>query len=363
MNCNKCQSPLQDTDRFCPNCGAAVEAKPEPAAEPVEAVKETASAAEPVEAVKETAPAAEPVEAVKETAPAAEPVEAVKETAPAAEPVKAVKETVVAENAPKEKQEEKKKQGKKKKGKTGLIVLAAVAAFFLIVGIVAGVLLFPLSVTFDDPKETVTKNGTLPEAQIVIHSNQPILSVKYALNPENDKDLELFAEGKTEGGLFEKTFSLDEMKVDPGESVLHLYVKTLFGEETHKVELVCKVGNISPVEDVVSLNGEEKIARGEIILTVKPSVNRKTVEEWIRDDGGKIVGEIYTLNFYQIRFENKSTSELESIISTLNAKEEEVVGASFNFVEKMEEDRIPNDPEYSEWKVSEPGGNNWEVGS
>lgn len=365
MFCSKCGNQLNDGAVFCGKCGNKIKSAlvgeidqsiAAPAAEPIK--EESPVVPAPVEA-----PAAAPAENVSAEAPAAAPI-----PAPEAPQAPVVQPPVAPPPAPpvmpkKEKKAKKSKKQGKKKFPVWLIILLSVLVLLIAAAVFIACKLFPLEVTVDKPEETTTNTGYFREVTIVVSSNQPIREVLYAMGPEDSKDLELYTEGELDGDYFEKTLTIEDLHIAPGEATLRLYVKTLFGEYWDKVVFECDIGSIEApsVNDIITLDNNTQIVQGELIVGFRDGTSERTAKATIANHGGSVIGAVYAVNMYQARFSGASVEELNSKIEALSA-ESSVVYASYNSVyEDAAVTATPNDSEYDSWDVSEPGGNNWHM--
>lgn len=302
MFCQKCGAQISDDSVFCENCGARVEAQAAPAA-----------------------------------------------PAPAPAPVQPVREVSV-------KPQKNKEGGKKKLGL--IIALAAVGA--VVLGIVIWVItMFPLKVTADSPDKLVTVTGGFDKLSVTVKANQPILSVKYAVEPETDNtDLFMDAAGF---GLGKKSFTIKDLNgLLPGDNGLKIYVKTLFGGDYAELNLVSDLGYTSAPDKAALVETQEgsQLVSNELIVTFDEDASESEINDLIAEYNGEIVGRIYYLGEYQIKFENSGRSYIDGVKSRL---EDESIVDTVYYNMYYEDDRmlIPNDPEFDDWDVQSPDGNNW----
>ena len=339
MFCPKCGKQLEDGSSFCGYCGHSMRNDSAPA--PKASVKPNPSAA--------PAPAepAAPVSFVAPNAPVASSENVSLVTPERTAPKKEKK-------APKEK--------KAKKSKKKLIPVFILLFLVAIVAVVA-ILIFPLKVTLTEPADTETTTGVLADASVTISSNQPIREVSYAMARDGEPAIEDYQIAVTEGSFFKKTLSLQNLKVEPGDTELYVHVKTLFGEYTETFDLSCNVGNIRvpTAYEIVQYSESTQIVENELLIIFDENISEKEARKKISSWGGEVVGNIYILNLYQVHFDTYSVSYLEDKLEYI-LEEDGVAAASFNTVYPDEEiiiEATPNDSEYDSWKVNEPGGNNW----
>lgn len=358
MFCRNCGKEIREGAAFCNFCGAKVVQMAIPAEPPK---------AEPVPVIPAEPPKVEPVPVIPAEPPKAEPVPVIPAAPPMAEPIPAPPTEVLWEKpapaAPAAKPAPKQKKEKKKVSK-GKVILLSILAVVLISAIVLACSLFPLNVTVEKSGSTTTHTGVFEKVELVIQSNQPILSVSYALNPD---DATLYIDAETEGGLLEKTVTIRDLHIAPGESKLRLIVQTWFGSYEHTVKLKCDIGTIQApkAEDIVNLywNNDEPylIVDEEILVGFKDGTTEKNAEKLIQEHGGEIIGAIYPVNMYQVHFEGIALEELSAKLEEFQA-EESVEYAIYNSVYDMENsEAFPNDSEYDDWDTDEPGGNNWHL--
>lgn len=335
MFCWKCGTKLEDDERFCSQCGEQVI----PVDQPDIPVAEAPVVQPPVvETPVVEMPVAQPA------VPQAEIPEKKKK------PKKAKKEKKVREKA-----DATPKKSRKKLWVT-LIIL------FLLVGsiVTLAVLAFPLEVKLDKSGKTKTTSGTIRELEITVTANQPIISVKYALNPASHKDLTLYTEGECEGGLLEKTLLLEKIKIPAGKSVLYIHVKTLFGSYTESFSLTYDFGyTAEPMSSaIVTIDEGIAVLDNELLVFFQEDVSSSDAKALIEAYGGEIVGQIYALNQYQVRFAYSDLYSLHEKKISLEA-ESTVAIVSYNMLMDNSVSAYPNDRNFDDWDTDFPAGNNW----
>ena len=320
MFCGKCGRQLEEGQTLCPFCDATPtpESKPAPA-------EESAVIVEPV-------PESEP--APVEPTPAAE-------SAPEAP----------ATPAPPNKGKGKKEKSPKKPRKKGLIIALCILIPIVLIG-VAALLSFPLSVELTTEGKRSTKDSYINNLNISISANQPILSVQYQLN--NDP----LVNAQTTGFLYKKTLPINKMRIPAGENTLQIFVKTLFGTSVQKVKLTYDFGyTTAPSQDSIAYLDGDRVAENELLVFFNDGTSSKDAQDLIEGYGAEIVGQIYVLNQYQIRFPGYGVYNLQDVKSQLE-QEDSVAAVSYNMILETSETYYPNDSEFDDWGTT-PGGNNW----
>lgn len=333
MFCPKCAKQLEDGSSFCGYCGHSMKKYSAPTS-PV-------TPAQPMVPASFVTPTAVPV---TQSRPAASQKNV---------------SLVTPETAATKKIKTAKKEKKSKKKLIPVFILL----FLVAIVAVTAILIFPLQVTLTEPANTETTTGVLKDASFTVSSNQPIREISYALTRDEEPLPENYQVAATEGGIFEKKLSLQNLKIEPGETELHVSVKTLFGEYKEIIDLTCDVGEIKIHDsyDFIKLTDDVQIIEGELLITFEDDISEKEARNKIKSWDGEIVGNIYILNLYQVHFDIYSVSSLEEKLKSI-LEEDGVVAATFNTVYPDEEiiiEATPNDSEYDSWKVNEPGGNNW----
>lgn len=298
MFCKNCGAQIGDDSAFCENCGAPVAA------------------------------------AQKAAAPAPAP-------APSAAPKAA-------------------KQNKPKKKKTGLIVLLVIIGAILIAAGVYVATMFPLKVSADTAAALTTTTGNMKNFPITIKSNQPILSVKYAVDPVKPKDLASYSDAKLNFGVGSRKAVIDKLPIIPGDNELRIYVKTLFGSEFTEMTVKWDIGFVSAPEEAAMIELREgvKLVSNELIVIFSDNATDNEIEELVKDNDGEVVGRIYALGEYQIRFEGKGEDYIRDVRNRLMA-EVIVDDVFYNLSYEEYEGLYPNDSLYDDWSTSTPDGNNW----
>ncbi len=259
---------------------------------------------------------------------------------------------------PKKAKKSKAKGDKKKKFPVGLVVTLGIVALLLTAVIVALFKLFPLSVSVKDPRTTSTTTGIISNFSMSFDANQPIKSVKYALEPSDPEDLELYTEAELEGGLFSKKMTVEKFKVLPGDVTLYVHVETWFGSYEHTVKLSCRVGYATApqLDAITTLDDGTQIVGNELIVCFNDGVSSTDAKTAVESVGGKIVGAVYTFNQYQVRFDDGNAYNIGEKMDTVSHLPN--VRTVFYNIVCNEPQELPNDS-YDNWDMGEPGGNNW----
>ena len=264
------------------------------------------------------------------------------------------------------KQKKRKEKTNKKSGKKKIIIGVVIAVIVLVLLLTAGIVacvisFFPLRATYNDElQDLTTHNCKYDNFQVEVKTNQPILSVKYVVDPDEVEGELVYLEGECEGSLFKKTLTIEELNIPPGESELVIYVKTLFGKDEHEIELESDIGYTSETEQksYVELGSGTYLVSNELLVTFKESAKKKEIEALVEEYDGEIVGQLYVLNQYQIRFEGYGESFINGVKE--NLEEEDIVkSVCFNMATEVGVEIYPNDKEYDSWNVKTPSGNNW----
>lgn len=261
----------------------------------------------------------------------------------------------------KEKKDNKGKKGSKKRKGPRIfisitIILLLIIAAFLIYDIVT-----PLQVDCDTSDKTTTNSGTLEDFSVTIQSNHFVRKIYYAVDPVDPDNLEYYTRIKAQGGLFHKEIIISELSIPAGESDLYIYVTTLFGQhEVDSIEMKHNIGYTSAPEKeaYVTIGGGKELISNELLIIVNEGVSKSEVTALITPYEGEIVGQLYIMNQYQVRFPGYGESYINDIKAQL--EESELVDyISYNISFDIELDEIPNDTEYDSWDESDPSGNNW----
>ncbi len=251
---------------------------------------------------------------------------------------------------------------KKKSKKLAWIIPSAILAFLLILVGIAALLVFPLKMDLQTLGNTVTYTGSFTEISVNVDTNQPIRSVKYALNPEEPSNTQVYTPATHTGSATQKVVSVPNLQVQPGENTLYIAIETWFTVEIKEIKLVCNVGYTSPPTDgaVEEIYENYSILTDELLVVFKDTVDQSTAFSVIESVEGQVVGQVFFANQYQVRFDFKNISQLNQKMSLLSAKEE-VASVCYNTVYLDLLSATPNDEKYEKWDVTKPDGNNWHL--
>ena len=253
-----------------------------------------------------------------------------------------------------------KKGSKKRKGLKIFLIIAILllltTAALLIYNIVT-----PLQVDCDSSDKTTTTSGTLEDFSVTIQSNLLVRKIYYAVDPIDPDNLEYYTEIKAKGGLFNKEITISELSIPAGESDLYIYVTTLFGQHVvDSIELKHNIGYTSAPEKeaYVTIGEGKELISNELLIIVNEGVSKSEVTSLIKPYEGEIVGQLYIMNQYQVRFPGYGEAYINDIKAQL--EESELVDyISYNISFDIDLDETPNDTEYDSWEESDPSGNNW----
>ena len=320
MFCSQCGKQINDSAAFCKYCGT------------------------------KTVPISPPE--------ASQNISAEKQTASNTSQEKQIVSDIPADNEQKKKKS-KKEKGKRTKHKKWPFVLLAVMLLLIALLFWAAKMLFPLEISFD-AAEKKTTTGIFEHFQVEIEANQPIRSVAYALNPENHKDTALYIEADCTGQWMDKTLTIENLQIMPGTTELWIYVETLFGSEYQCVKLKSEIGySAAPdPESYVEIDEGTKLISNELLVIFKDSADPKAIENLVSAYGGEIVGQLYFMNQYQLRFTGSGEDYINDI--KVRLEQEELVDAVYyNMAIDISMEAYPNDSAYDSWNTEDPTGNNW----
>ncbi len=256
--------------------------------------------------------------------------------------------------------ETKKKEKSRKKFPVGLVVAIAVAIAIISAVTVLLFKTFPLTVSVKDPYTTSTTTGIIHDFSMSFEANQPIKSVKYALEPKDPDNLELYTEAELEGGMFNKTMNVESFKVLPGDVTLYIQVETWFGNFKYELELSCRVGYATAPElnAITTLQDGTSVVGNELIVCFNDGVSSAEAKKAVETSGGKVVGAVYAFNQYQVRYQDSNISDLAGKMVTLK-NNEKIRAVFYNVVYSKDPLTTPNDGNYDGWDGNVPAGNNW----
>lgn len=221
---------------------------------------------------------------------------------------------------------------------------------------------FPLDVDFNMDKSITTTTGTVEKLKLSVKSNQPIKNVYYAMAPKDYKDINEYTQ-ITKSGIYSQDIVIPDVKIPAGETKLYICVTTLFGgKKYHEANLFFDIGYVSsPDMDMIEEGTEGNLfVSNEVILHAKDDVPYDDVEKLVQQNDGEIVGAIYPLNQYQVRFSDSGEEFINGIIEDLK-RNENVKYATINSAYEPDLDTFPKDSEFDSWtdKQKDAKGNNW----
>ncbi len=326
MNCPNCGKDAEGSNIFCPFCGTSF-------------AEFTASENNDLkESIAESSE-----ENVNENAKESVNQESVNE-----------KNEDISENEPKPKK-------KKKKGKIALIISLVLVVALLLPIVAAAIYALPFKATASQ-KNIQSDDGTLDGKYIDLEFNQPVKSILYAISPEDKNDLEQYQEAEVEETeLFGATISFPETDVNIGKSTLLIYVESILGMDTIiTININYDIGYVSPSDPAAI----EEIAEGieifanELIVTFEEDIPSRDAKKIIESYQGEVVGYITFANQYQVKFGSSDVHTVNTLKADMS-REQGVIAAEYNYVEKISLDAIPNDSKFDSWQVESPDGNNW----
>lgn len=250
---------------------------------------------------------------------------------------------------------------KSKNGKTGLIVLLAILGA-LILGLGVWVItMFPLNISADVPKSAQsTVSAELKRLKVTVKSNQPIVSVLYAIDPGVEGEEPEFTDAGTSFGLGSRTVTVDKLELMPGDNDLILRVGTLFGNEDVHVTIRRDIGYVAePDQDaLVPIGSSAYLVSNDLILVFRDDATQEEIDAMLDRYQGTVVGRNYVIGEYQVRFTGSGERYINELKSRI-ASEPLVAEAFYDMTFDCTPDYIPNDSRFDDWNVDQPGGNNW----
>lgn len=235
------------------------------------------------------------------------------------------------------------------------LVLAAAIGVFCIWS-------FPLDVDFSMDKSITTTTGSVKKLKVSVKSNQPIKDISYAVAPKDYKDIKEYTE-VTKSGIYSQNIVIPELKIPAGETKLYICVTTLFGgRKYHEANLFFDIGYVSaPDMDMIEEGTEGNLfVSNEVILYAEDDVPYDDIENLVEQNDGEIVGAIYPLNQYQVRFSDSGEDFISGVIEDLK-RSENVKYVTINSAYEPDFDAIPKDSEFDSWaeEQKDAKGNNW----
>ena len=214
----------------------------------------------------------------------------------------------------KEKKQKTEHPRKKTSSKKKKILIICLTVLILLLVVASYLFFFPFKITYDTKGDLVTKTGTL-DFEVTITGNKPISKIYYAVDPEEENNLDCYTAMDSDGGLFQNKILFDDLSIPVGSRTLILYVESLLGtHEIISIPVEYTIGYINPlsIEDVViGPTDNTYIVDKELLITFDDNVSEAEAKKLIEKYQGKIVGEIYFLKQYQVKFEVEDLSDLK----------------------------------------------------
>ena len=157
-------------------------------------------------------------------------------------------------------------------------------------------------------------------------------------------------------------WSIDDLTLMPGENTITVTATTESGNTaTEVIEIEYDMGEVAEVENTLETEDGLVYSDNQLLVMFDSDVSEERAEEIIASVGGKVIGNIYVLDEYQIEVEPTDYEGLTAISKKLESFDE-VILAELNTV--METDMaVPNDPwgGSQSWNEETPAGRNWGV--
>ena len=253
----------------------------------------------------------------------------------------------------------KSKKAKKRKKGLGIIVFLIL---FLLIGAcgVAAFLMFPTKISIETAAALTSDNGKFDKMVFSIHSNQPISEVTVLIGEKE-------AKGSAEIENFDATFTCKRFEIPEGETDVTVTVKTWFGKKEQVFTLsyvydglrndIGYVGIPEP-DSFEEINDGRNLVTNELIVIFKDTATKDQINALVQDYEAEVVGQLYVMNQYQLRFTGYGSSYIHGLYDTL-LNEEIVEDVFFNTTLDSDISITPNDPDFDSWNVNSPSGNNW----
>ena len=270
--------------------------------------------------------------------------------------------TVVQTDVVSKKNKEKKQHNEKKQRKKKKLWIIPVLLILLLIGaaVVTALFMFPAKISITTSSELFSNTGRYDKVTIKIESNQPISDVTVTLG---EKD----AKGSCEINTFDATFTSKKFNIPEGDTYLTVTVKTWFGKQEQVFTLTYEYDGIrndigyssNPEEDSLYYISEDRyLVSNELLVVFKETASKSEIDALVSEYGGEIVGQFYLMNEYQLRFDCYGEWEINSLYESILA-EEIVDDVFYNMHNNNSLSITPSDPEFDDWDVSNPSGNNW----
>ncbi|MBE3084603.1 MAG: S8 family serine peptidase [Bacteroidetes bacterium] len=254
-----------------------------------------------------------------------------------------------------------KKKKPKKKNWVKILILVLIIGIIITAAYVVYDKSFPIEVYCETSQKTTTTTGVFEDVLVTVQSNQIIKSIYYAVDPADPEKVENYSSITATGSLFEKDIKISELSVLAGRSNLYIYVTTVFGQHSvYPIKLKYNIGYTSAPDEssYVTIEDGIELISNELLIIVKDGVSKSEVSSLVKQYDGEIVGQLYIMNQYQVRFSGYGESYINNIKEQLE-QSDIVDSVSYNISFDIGIDATPNDTKYDSWDESDPSGNNW----
>jgi len=240
------------------------------------------------------------------------------------------------------------------------IILWGIVALIVCSAIIALVHMLPLEVDYKiSKKKLTTTESELSDLTFNVNSNQPILSVSYSYQDGENEEL-VTKEASLSFGIWNREASIKSIPVLPGNNTIKLTIKTLLGSEEEKITVKREIGFTTEPDKSAFVKIEEGsyLVSNELILVFKDEVSDKEINKLIDKYEGTIVGRLYEIGEYHVRFMGRGENFIKDLKKNI-AEEDIVEKVYLNYSHDFACDYYSNDQKFDSWDSSNPSGNNW----
>lgn len=216
-----------------------------------------------------------------------------------------------------------------------------------------------VEITANDTKEVTTDVNEVISGNVTTKNS--LKTITYTAVSEANNG-EAYAED-VEATVSGSQWSIDDLTLMPGNNTITITATTENGKtDSETVEINYDMGSVADVETVIETQEGTICADNQLMVMFQSDVSKERIDEIIDSVDGKIIGNIYVLDEYQIQVKSTDYNGLNDICQKLESYNE-VIFAELNSAMETNDVVTPNDPwgNSQDWNEEVPNGYNWGV--